>query len=445
LSDLTELATCYSNTAPAHITETGFDPMLGFRAQLCLFAKGARAGTDRPDVAKFLLNHSADASTALTDIEDMVEFFWFLFSQKAWLKLIQTARTTERLGELPLHVADLIWLAFYRTQTKRVLAGSDKRVFEQEGAALIGFIQERWPAATDRLILYAAMVSHVAGNETEARKAFATFQPSEPLIEPLAAVLTVIPMNSRPHRALDRSKLKITRAQAEHVTLISLDRTYFDKYAYQVAQNFFLTNPENGLHLHCSGFDPTSDIQAWNLDGSIGWTTDNIDLGALAERSRRGYFAAARYIFLPHYLTFYRSVFVADVDGLMLRDVAEIDTEHSNDDIVLSTLVLDSERELNRLPWEAVTACAFLARATTGGRKFARAVSEYLSEVMLRAEKEGRPFWYADQAALYYSWFDQKDEVRFGRFHRPPFKQVGSWKLFQGDAERLKFLSSKLL
>ncbi|MDE4396212.1 hypothetical protein [Phaeobacter gallaeciensis] len=391
-----------------------------------------------------MLNYSADASTALTDIEDMVEWFWFLFSQKAWQKLIQTARTTERLGELPLHVADLIWLAFYRGQTKRLLAGSDKGVFEQEGAALIGFIQERWPAASDRHILYTAMVSHVTGNGAEARKVFATLQPSEPLIEPLAAVLTVLPKNSRSHLALDRSKLKITKSQAEHVTLISLDRTYFDKYAYQVAQNFFLTNPENGLHFHCSGFDPASDIQAWNLNGSIGWTTDSRDLGVLTEQSRRGYYAAARYIFLPHYLTLYRSVFVADVDGLMLRDVAEIDAEHTSEDIVLSTRVLDSERELNRLPWEAVTACAFLARATTGGRKFVRAVSGYLTEIMLRAENEGRPFWYADQAALYYSWLDCKNDVRFGRFYRPPFKQVGSWRLFQGDAERLEFLSSKL-
>ena len=442
LSDLAELTACYSNTAPARITEPGIDPAQGFAEQLRLFATGARSGINRPDVAAFLLARSADAPASLSESRDLVEYFWFLFSQKAWLKLLQTARAIVGLGELPLHVADLVWLSFYRGQTERLLSGADREMFEREAESLLGFVKQTWPTASDRHALYAAMVAHVTGNAAEARKVFLGREPSEPLIEPLGAVRTVLPVNLLPRRSPDRSQLKIFRAAAEHVTLISLDRTYFDKYAHQVARKFFQSNPGNGLHLHCVGFDPTTDIGDWKLVGAIGWTADHADLEALTVRDKRGYYAAARYIFLPDYLTLYQSVFVADVDGLMIRNVADIDAEHADQDIILSTLVLDTGRQLNRLPWEAITACAFMARATAGGRSFATAISGYLLEVMRRTEAEGRPFWYADQTALYYSWFNLQTQVRFGRFHSPPFKQVGSWKLFQGDAERLQFLGA---
>lgn len=95
---------------------------------------------------------------------------------------------------------------------------------------------------------------------------------------------------------------------------------------------------------------------------------------------------------------------------------------------------------LYRLPWEAIAAGIFMARATDGGMAFAQAVRGYLMDVMERALSLGKPFWYADQAALYYCWHDRKDEIEASRFRKPAFKQVGSWKLFQGDEERIRFL-----
>lgn len=445
LADIAELTNCYSNTAPAQSTYPGIDLSLGFKEQLHLFASGARLGINRPDVAAFLIANSADAPTKLTETTALVEFFWFLFSQKAWEQLLQTARAVKGLHRLPFNVADLIWLSFYRSQTNRLLKGTDKEGFSREAETMLIFFEHNWPNAHDRHALYAAMVAHISGHGVEVRDLFASLEPSEPLIEPLGAAQTVLLSNSKRLRAVYQFGAKTVMAPVQHVTLLSLDINYFKKFALYAARKFFSSNPGNGLHLHCVGFDPEADIIAWNLDGAIGWTADYTDLRQFSDRGKRGYYAAARYICLPYYLNFYNSVFIADVDGSMLRNLAEIDSEHVHEDVVLSTLVLDPGRQLNRLPWESITACAIMVRATPGGHCFAAAVGDYLVEVMRRAGTEGKPFWYADQTALYYTWFELRDEVRFGRFSSPPFKQAGSWKLFLGDTERLEFLGAKIV
>ena len=442
MSDLVDLTACYSNIAAPRRTERGVDPTLGYRDQLRLFATGARAGIHRPDLAAHLLAHADQAPMALVEQDDRTEYFWFLFSQKSWLKLLQAAQAMGGLGDLPLHVADLVWLAFYRSQSARVLAGTDAADFIAAGKTLLALLRTTWPHADDRHALYAAMLAHVIGRVDQARQVFVAYRPSVPLIEPVGAVQTVLPASDPSRTADSPARARMRQAAAERVALISLDHVYFGKYARQVAVKFFQSNPGNGLHLHCVGFDPAAAIASWGLDGAIGWTIDDTDLGALSERGKRGYYAAARYIFLADYLRLYRNVFVADVDGLMLRDIAELDEEHAADDIVLSTLVLNADRQLNRLPWESITACAFMARRTPGGLQFATAMQGYLLEIMRRSEHDGTPFWYADQTALYYCWRDFGQAVRFGRFQRPAFKQVGSWKLFQGDAERLQFLDA---
>jgi hypothetical protein len=423
------------------VTETGFDPTIGLAGQLRLFAAGARLEIHRPDIATLLLANSAAVSRDLSSIADRTEFFWFLHSQKAWIKLLEAARAQDDLGDLPLHVADLCWLAFYRGQMQRLLAGTDREGFGDHGGAFLEFIRDRWPLAADRHAFYGAMIEHITGAIEPAREFFQGFAPGGPLVETLAAVHTVLPARPAPAISI-LPEVEVVRANARHVALVSLDRVYFDKYARLVAGKFFENNPGNGLHFHCVGFDPAALVREWNLSGAIGWTTDLHEPSELTPRNRRGYYAAARYIYLARYLALYESVFVADADGLVLRDVAEVAAEHSDHDIVLSTRILDPDRRLNRLPWEAVPAGLLLARATPGSVIFAEAVGSYLTRVMHRAADRGMPFWYADQSALYYTWRDLMDAVHFAKFSAPVFKQVGSWKLFQGEAERLQFLGA---
>src|SRR5690606_3946804 len=126
--------------------------------------------------------------------------------------------------------------------------------------------------------------------------------------------------------------IAICPAKARHVALVSLDKVYFEKFALAFARKFFVTNPGNGLHFHCIGFDPAETIRGWRLAGAVGWTVDLEDLASFRPREKRGYYAAARYIFLSRYLELYDSVFVADVDGLVRRDLATIAEEHARND-----------------------------------------------------------------------------------------------------------------
>jgi hypothetical protein len=48
-------------------------------------------------------------------------------------------------------------------------------------------------------------------------------------------------------------------------SLLDRQRTYFGKYALLVARRYAQTNPANGLHVHCVGFDPREAISSWGL------------------------------------------------------------------------------------------------------------------------------------------------------------------------------------
>jgi hypothetical protein len=437
--DISTLGECYSNTAVPAFTDPGFDAHHSFADQILTFGAATRRGIHMPNLRQYLLQNVTAAASAPMSRQSLTELFWFLFSQKAWEQIDWLSKAVD-LGDLPEHVADLCFLAFYRTQKSRLMSGKGAIDFTRDATIVRKRIAETWPDAKTRHEAYEAMLLHVTGSFDEARRMFSALDGSI-FIEPFAGISSVLipPAVTVPP---DGASLEINPCRARHVTLLSLDKTYFEKYAFLVARRYARTNPNNGLHFHCVGFDPRETITGWGLPLAIGVTIDREDLHALGPRQQRGYFAGARYLHLSRYVDLYDAVFVADVDGHVSRDVALVNEEHQDADVIFSTKVLDPDREVIRLPWEAVTACSFMVRATSGGHRFARQLGSYLHTVVRNGKALQRPIWYADQTALFYCWRDATGDVRFSTFIKFAFVQRGSWQLFEGERERLLFLAA---
>lgn len=438
---LSELTRCYSNVDLPVSVDSTIDLSKSLEELILSFGVSARKAIHMPTVERFIAENMHRAASDSISVPALTELFWILFARKDWSRLTALAATMrDRLPSLPLHVADLIFLAFYRGQRERLVGGLDRDGILSGADSTIAFLRKWWPEADSHTRVYDAMVSHIMGDVDCARQVFAASGDIE-LIEPFAGVSSVLLQSEYDEGTANAASLEVATASSEHAVLLSLDRGYFEKYAFFVAKRFAVTNPENALHFHCVGFDPRPSIEEWQLPTNIGFTIDRSDLTRMDTRRRRGYFAAARYLHLARYLDMYQSVFVADVDGHVTRNVRNIADEHSEDDVVLSTKVLESGRVVNRLPWESITACAFMAFRTSGGRRFARLISGYLQKILFNAEANGRPIWYADQTALFYSWRDSMADVRFSTFKGNAFIQRGSWQLFQGEKERLAFLA----
>jgi hypothetical protein len=437
--DMSALVECCSNTDVPAFTDSSLDVQRPFAEQILTFGTATRRGIHMPALRQYLLeNVPAAASSAMT-WQSLTELFWFLFSQKAWEQIDWLSKTVDLRG-LPDHIADLCFLAFYRMQKDRLMRGRGVLDFEREAGIVRKRLVDGWPDAGMRHEAYAAMLLHVTGATEEARRIFSPLDGSI-FIEPFAGISSVL-MHSHGLVRPDGASLEIIPCRARHVTLLSLDKAYFEKYAFLAARRYARTNSANGLHFHCVGFDPREAIAGWGLPVAIGVTIDREDLQALGPRQQRGYFAGARFLHLSRYVDLYQSVFVADVDGHVSRDVAVMAEEHRDADVVLTTKLLDPDREITRLPWEAVSAGSLLVHATDGGRRFARQLGAYLHAVVQNGKSLGRPIWYADQTALFYCWHDAPGDIRFATFTKFAFVQRGSWQLFEGERERLQFLAA---
>ena len=437
---LSELTTIYSNTASPNRVDKRLDRSLCLEQQIISFGIAVRSSIHTPSLRDLLVNRAELAAKDELSNVALIEYFWLLFSQKEWKKIqVLAKRIASRLGELPLHVADLCFLSFYRLQRERLTQGSDREGFVSDATDILHFLAAGWPNAGDRHAAYRAMINHVTGDVERARNVLATTNGAD-LIEPLCGALSVLLPADYRGKGNVEATATITPAATAYATVISLDRAYFDKYARLVAERYAHTNPSNGLHFHCVGFDPRETFELWGLPINMGYTIDNADLTALSPRQKRGYFASSRYLYLARYLDIYNSVFVADVDGHVVQDISKFEEDYRGHDIVLSTKVLDRDRALNRLPWESVTANAVLARRTPAGRNFAEQIGAYVGRVMDNARRTDRPTWYADQASLFYTWWDGRREANFASFANHTFVQRGSWHLFKGDQERLEFL-----
>ncbi len=437
---LESLAACYKGgTWPASQTVDGAFADRPIAWRVAAFGLAARHRIHLVELRDALLGAGDIDPDDLPTPQLRTEYIWFLFSQRAWSPIVRfiEAIDGQARGELESHVADIYFLAFYRLQMDRIMAGEDRDGFVAAAQRILNLLGASWTSATDHLAAYRAMVDHVGGNFDEARTAFTTIT-ADDFVSPLSALRHVL--KSPAVRIPTASDLVIRPAHRRMATLISLDRIYFDRFARLFAERYSQINRDNGLHFHCVGFDPTNELGTWDVPVAIGLTVDPRDVSALEPLERAGYYASARYIHLPEYLRLYEAVYVTDADGLVLRDIATIEADLGAADIALGTRVLEEQRQLFRLPWEAVTANSLFIRSTDEGRRFSAALSAYLEESLARTFADGRPFWFADQNALFYTWLDLRHQVAFKRFRKAAFVQQTEWTLFESLDSKAEFL-----
>lgn len=440
-----DLAACYKGgTWPAsEILHGAFeDRPVAWR--VAAFGAAARRRIHLVELRDALLSQDI-APDDLPSAQLRTEYLWFLFSQRAWTLITRfvDGMTVAQRGDLEPHIADIYFLAFYRLQIDRVMAGADHEGFLADAQRVLAVVEAAWASATERLAAYQAMIEHIRGNFDVARAAF-TGTGLVDLIPPLAALRNVFGQGAA-GRPTERPEIVIRSSQRRITTLVSLDRVYFDRFARAFAERYDQLNRANGLHFHCVGFDPQEEIDSWGLPVSIGVSVDLRAVSGLQPLERAGYYAAARYVYLPDYLHRYEAVYIADADGLVLRDIATIETDLEAADVAMATRNLEPNRTLFRLPWESISAGSLFVRSTPAGKLFGTAVSSYLQTAVDRALSEAAPLWFADQNALFYTSYDLRNEVRFQRFRKAAFAQEYAWTLFESLDAKAEFIKRSKL
>jgi len=434
------LTDCYrGGTLPASQTVGGVfaERSLGWR--VAAFGAAARNRIHLVELRDALLAQTAIGPDELPTPQLRTEYIWFLFSQRAWsliIRFVEAMDISER-GDLQPHIADIYFLSFYRLQVDRIMTGEDRDGFLADAGRALSLLRLSWPDAVEHLAAYEAMVDHIGGDVDGARQKFVAVAAAD-FVSPLSAVRTVL--NGPAPHGRHTPELVIRPAPRRAATVISLDRVYFDRFVRLFAERYGQNNAENGLHIHCVGFDPSDEVKSWGFPVAIGLTIDQRDVSSLPPLDRAGYYASARYLYLPEYLRRYETVYVADADGLVLRDIATIEADLGDADVALGSRVLEPQRRLFRLPWEAISAGSLFVRSTSGGKLFAQAVSAYLEEAVRRTFQQAAPLWFADQNALFYSWDELRDGVRFERFRKAGFAQESAWTLFESLDAKVDFL-----
>ncbi|MGE0282050.1 MAG: hypothetical protein AB7P20_15765 [Rhizobiaceae bacterium] len=439
-----DLAACYKGgTWPAsEILHGAFaDRPVAWR--VAAFGAAARRRIHLVDLRDALLGLDF-APDALPTPQLKTEYLWFLFSQRAWTHIARfvDGMTVAQRGHLEPHIADIYFLSFYRLQIDRIMAGQDQEGFLADARRVLSVVKTAWASATERLAAYQGMIDHIRGNFDVARATFTRIGLRD-LISPLAALRNVFGKGASGQ--VERPEIVIRPAQRRIATLVSLDRVYFDRFARAFAERYDQLNRDKGLHFHCIGFDPQEEVNSWGLSLSIGVSIDPRDVSGLPPLERAGYYAGARYIYLPEYLRHYEAVYIADADGLVLRDIATIEADVEAADVAMATRNLEPNRTLFRLPWESISAGSLFVRSTPGGRLFGEAVSSYLETAAERAFADGAPLWFADQNALFYTSYDLRHEVRFQRFRKAAFAQENAWTLFESLDAKAEFIKRSKL
>ena len=355
---LEALNRCYLNTKAPDLVDKSSVAELSLDQTILAFGRAARNKVLLGSAFAMLM----DSDTVLVPISDKarIELAWFWFSQKAWKRLLDLigAIPAEARGRLPAHIMDLGFIAFLRLQKPVFIKGTDRATFERSAERYLGFFAASWPEQKERIEVYSLLARHIVGRLEEVQRQLADRFIHINFAGPLGGVRSILSATANTSMVLEPD---IRPATSKAVTLISLNEDYFRRYAKTFMESHKRVWPNRAIHLHCVGFDPELSSE------NIGVTIDRCDLSAFHERQKRGYFAAARYLHLPRYLTRYEEIFVTDVDGTMVRPADPV-----AGDVVLWTKVLEPERVLFKLPWEAVSAANFLIRNTNGGRRSMR-------------------------------------------------------------------------
>lgn len=383
----------------------------------------------------------SDGHAELKKPHAIIEFAWLMFFLKDWKQLAAAILETAPRHPLPGHMADLYFLAAYRLDWETLAQGVDRDGFEDRVSQAITLIRKHWPAESRRAELFSALLQNSLGERQAARDRIIRFSPELDLIPPLAAAKATLP---KPARDTTAWPLEIRGASGKRATLLSVDQTYYERYAVPFLAIHRATNPNRCVHFHCVGFDPRTLDGVVDIDETIGFTIDRTDITGLGPRDRQGYYACARLMHAIAYLDIYDDILISDADGSVNLSASEVLAERAEADVVIKSKILRPGHAVFNLPWATIPAAANMVRHTAGGRLFAQYLRDYLAEILVSAHRKERPMWFADQCALFYAYVDLKDQVAFGNCDKVLYNQGRNWALFSGETTKKKYIEKAL-
>lgn len=371
----------------------------------------------------------------------IIEFAWLMFFLKDWKKLADAIRDTAPLHKFPKHIADLYFLSAYRLNWKIIAEGVDYDGFENIISDAITFVRKYWPSESRRADLFSTLLQNSLGERLAARDMIMRLSGELELIPPLAAAKATL---FEPERDTTSWPLEIVRANKSRATLVSIDQTYYERYASTFIAIHAVTNPDRSIHFHCVGFDPRTLSGAVDINETIGFTIDRTDLTNLSQRDRIGYYACARLMHAIAYLDIYTDILISDADGSVDLSASEVLAELAEADVVIKSKVLRPGHVVFNLPWSTIPAAANLVRDTQGGRLFAQYLRDYLAKIFILAQGKKSPMWFADQCALFYAYVDLKDQIAFKNCDKVLYNQGRNWALFAGEASKKTYIEKVL-
>jgi hypothetical protein len=407
-------------------------------ARMLFLAKESAKGFLFKDLSEEI---RSDGHAELKKPHAIIEFAWLMFFLKDWRRLAAAIRETAPRHPFPGHMADLYFLAAYRLDWETLAQGVDRDGFEDRVSQAIAFIRKHWPAESSRVELFLALLQNSLGERQAARDRIIRFAPELDLIPPLAAAKATLP---KPARDTTAWPLEIRGASGKRATLLSIDQTYYKRYAAPFLAIHRATNPDRCVHFHCVGFDPRTLDGVVDIDETIGFTIDRTDITGLGPRDRQGYYACARLMHAIAYLGIYDDILISDADGSVDLSASEVLEERAEADVVIKSKILRPGHAVFNLPWATIPAAANIVRQTAGGRLFTQYLRDYLAEIFVSAHRKERPMWFADQCALFYAYADLKDQVSFGNCDKVLYNQGRNWALFSGETAKKKYIEKAL-
>lgn len=407
-------------------------------ARMLFLAKESAKGSLLKELAEEI---RSDGHVGLRKRQAVIEFVWLMFFLKDWKRLAAAIRETAPRHRFPGHMADLYFLATYRLNWETIAKGADRDGFENIVSEAIAFIRKHWPTEPRRAELFSAFLQNSLGEREIARERIIRFSPELEFIPPLAAAKATLP---KPARDTTAWPLEIRAANRKRATLLSVDQTYYERYAASFLAIHTATNPDRCVHFHCVGFDPRTLDGIVDIDEAIGFTIDRTDISGLGPRDRQGYYACARLMHAITYLDSYHDILISDADGSVDLSASDLLAELPEADVVIKSKILRPGNAVFNLPWATIPAAANMVRQTAGGRLFTQYLRDYLAEIFASAHRKERPMWFADQCALFYAYVDLKDQVAFRNCDKVLYNQGRNWALFSGEVTKRKYIEKVL-
>ncbi len=242
------------------------------------------------------------------------------------------------------------------------------------------------------------------------------------------------------YHARSETAFHFTHAPAgEHALLVAVEPAYFKLYGALYAEIVGTSNPDALIHFHLINFDDkaTAEAELSSLAKTAGVRINHTfeDNQMMAERPhlKGGVCVNTRYIYLPDYLEAYTGVTITDVDGWLLKSIADL-TDFGERDSLVSSWIWKKNTGYWRLPWGNLSGGYCTIKSTANSRRFAALIAQYLTRLFARNAYVGKPLFYADQAAHFLclqkavaDWgmqvgfvgggFDQSPELGFGNRH----------------------------